>query len=123
MTQFPLITKSLHWQAALGRVGEIVTDLDDIKQCLHVIAVTPKGSVPLQPEFGCDAWQYLDMPVLFQVPHLVRELTDAWRRWEPRIILQEISPVIDAEHVRLKVAFDLTTGTRQSLLISLRGAT
>ena len=122
MSETQFTTSALHWQAALGREGEIVRDLDDIAQCLYVIAVTPKGAVPLQPDFGCDAWRYLDFPVLIQVPHLVRELTDAWRRWEPRIILKKISPVINGAHVSLRVAFDLTTGTRESLLVSLRGA-
>lgn len=80
------------WQLALGQPGAIVTDLDDIGQCIRVILTTPKGSDPLRPEFGADAGQYIDYPIDQAAPHLVRVCWDAIELWEPRVELISIRP-------------------------------
>lgn len=41
-----------YWQKKRGSVGEIVTDLDDIEQCLDNIFNISKGSIPFQPNIG-----------------------------------------------------------------------
>lgn len=46
--------KTKHWQRKLGTVGEIVTDIDDIAQCIDTILSTPKGSVPFLLNLGTD---------------------------------------------------------------------
>ena len=71
-------------------VSDFVTDIDDINQCIHIIILTPKGSDPHRPLFGCDQDKYIDAPVNVVRPHLVREATDALRMWEPRIIVERV---------------------------------
>lgn len=64
---------------------QLVTDIDDISQCIRIIVSTPKGSDPHRPLFGCDVDQYIDYPINTARPYIVREITDALRAWEPRI--------------------------------------
>ena len=80
------------WQLALGQPGAVVTDLDDIGQCIRVILTTPKGSDPLRPEFGADVWRYIDHPIDQAAPHLVRVCWGAISLWEPRVALISIRP-------------------------------
>ncbi|MBK1890736.1 GPW/gp25 family protein [Undibacterium sp. 14-3-2] len=91
MTPLTQISAS-HWQLALNRPGDVVTDADDISQCIQVILTTPKGSDPLRPEFACDLWRYIDAPISKTTPHIVREAWDAIETFEPRINLISISP-------------------------------
>jgi phage baseplate assembly protein W len=91
MTPLTQISAS-HWQLALNRPGNVVTDADDISQCIQVILTTPKGSDPLRPEFACDLWRYIDAPISQAIPHIVREAWDAIETFEPRINLISISP-------------------------------
>ncbi len=79
------------------RIGRVVTDADDINQCLEVILTTRKGSEPHRPLFGCDALDYIDAPIDTARPHIVREVTDAIRQWEPRIHLLNVRVAADAD--------------------------
>ena len=65
--------------------GQLVTDVDDVSQCIHIIISTPKGSDPHRPLFGSNIHLYIDYPINRARPYLVREITDALRSWEPRI--------------------------------------
>ncbi len=78
-----------HWQLALGADG-VAQQLADIAQCIRIILTTPKGSDPLRPDFGCDAGNWLDLPLPAARPHLVREIRAALA-WEPRIRLEAVS--------------------------------
>lgn len=104
---------SLHWQHQLGSTGLVVSQWDDIAQSLHIIATTPIGAVPLMPLFGSDAWRYIDWPITRAIPHLVRVLTNAWHRWEPRVRIQKITPTATANGVQMRVSCVLTDGTQE----------
>lgn len=86
---------ALHWQPRLDKYGEVVEGIDDITQCIRIILTTPKRSDPHRPEFGCDAWQQIDLPVPEAVPHLVRTALEAIARWEPRAEVVNVTPVFD----------------------------
>jgi phage baseplate assembly protein W len=79
------------WQPALGAIGSVVQDGDDIDQCIRTILSTAKGSVPHEPDFGCDLWMYLDWPVEQARPFVIREILDAINTWEPRVEVTQIS--------------------------------
>jgi phage baseplate assembly protein W len=70
---------------ASDRLGEVVSGVADIDQCITIIFTTPKGSDPHRPTFGSDLYQYIDYPIDAARPHFVREVVDALRLWEPRI--------------------------------------
>lgn len=80
------------WQLALGAPGEVVTDIDDIAQCIRIVVTTPKGSVPHRPDFGSNAFLYLDRPIAEAGPHLVRETVEALKIWEPRAVVERVIP-------------------------------
>ncbi len=72
-------------------LGKLVTDADDVNQCILVILTTPKGSSPHRPLFGSNLHLYIDYPIDRARPHIVREAVDALRAWEPRIEVVTVS--------------------------------
>ncbi|NJD38457.1 MAG: baseplate protein [Geobacter sp.] len=92
------------WSPRLGEIGQVVTDLDDISQCIRIILETPTGSRAHEPLFGSDLWRYVDYPVREAIPHVIREAIDAITLWEPRAMLISVKPVLtEAVNGRLKV--------------------
>lgn len=91
------------WSHKVGSYGEIVQGLEDIAQCIRIILATPKGSVPHRPQFGCDAWRYLDHPESQSLPHVIRECTDAVANWEPRATVTRVTASYGLAQVNLVV--------------------
>lgn len=81
------------WQAALNDDG-IVTDIQDIQQCVQIILQTPKGADALRPDFGCNIWRWVDQPIHAARAHLARDIIDAVLKYEPRIRKCELQNVI-----------------------------
>jgi len=75
---------------ASDRLGQIVTGVADINQCIYIILTTPKGADPHRPTFGSDLYQYIDHPIDAARPHIVREVVDALRQWEPRLKVMRV---------------------------------
>ncbi len=91
-----------HWSLKVGRmdpetgqapdvVGAIVFAIEDLNQSISNIVLTPKGSVPTEPEKGCDLLGAIDRHPNIGIPHLTREIWDALTIWEPRIVVQKIT--------------------------------
>ncbi|WP_217351996.1 hypothetical protein, partial [Ruegeria sp. HKCCD8929] len=74
---------NVHWQmkrTVEGSVwGEIAPDLDDLAQEIRQCILTPKGSVPLTPEKGCDLEQFRDRPMNVRSLFVVAEVREALR--------------------------------------------
>ncbi|MCY1393526.1 Lysozyme [compost metagenome] len=104
---------SAHWQPALGTSGEAVEGLRDIDQAIRIILITPLGSDPHRPEFGCAVDRYLDWPINRVTPHLVREAVLAIRQWEPRVSVEQVLTKIDASQVTLCVQWRIAAGVLQ----------
>jgi len=100
--------KAAEWALRLGALGEIVQGADEVEQCLRVILGTPKGSVPLDPDFGCDAWRWIDAPGPQAYAAVVREVADAIRLYEPRAELVQVMTVRAAERLTLRVQWRRT---------------
>lgn len=89
---------SADWSLALDTqgvpgsgLGNVAQGLADVNQCLWIILTTSKGSDPLRPTFGADVWRYIDAPINSAIPAIVREVTEAILRWEPRVTLVSIN--------------------------------
>lgn len=91
------IPSSPYWQLASGQMGRAVTGLDEIAQCVALIVQTPLGSLPGQPELGCDVLAQLDRPLTTAIPRMIQSVFQALRTWEPRIDVLRVS----VSHVRL----------------------
>jgi hypothetical protein len=107
MTKLLSQINSVDWQPKKGAIGEIVEGIDDIKQCIENILQTPKGSVPHNPEFGSDAWKYIDAPVNVAIPNIIRETIDAINMWETRVEVSTVDAEIDGSHVIINLSWKL----------------
>ena len=105
---------SADWSLKLGAIGEVVQGINDIDQCIAIILTTLPGSDPLRPTFGADLWRYIDNPISFAIPSIVREVSAAIAMWEPRVTLQSVSvsPASDSSsqsgaHLNVSVTWQL----------------
>lgn len=104
-----------HWSLKVGRsdpetgiardsYGEIVTAVDDLSQSITNIVLTPKGSVPTEPEKGCDILGAIDRHPDIGIPYLTREIWDAISIWEKRVIVERVAVAMIAfAHFRTQV--------------------
>ena len=105
------------WQLKLNSIGEVAEGVDDINQCIVIILLTKKGTVPHRPTFGSDIYKYIDYPINEATPNIVREATDAITMWETRIKINSIKVEIEESNLTVKVEWTLkntsTTGTAE----------
>src|SRR5216683_1537301 len=101
-------------------IGNVVQGLSDVNQCIRIILTTPKGSDPLRPTFGADVWRYIDAPINAAIPAIVREVTEAILRWEPRVTLVSIKavPILGGDvqagaHLTIAVTWRLISHARR----------
>lgn len=77
--------------ALADALGMVVTDVDDIGQCIGIILHTPLGADPHRPDFGSNVDRYIDYPINAARPYLAREIRTALSRWEPRLNLVQVT--------------------------------
>ncbi len=93
--------KHRHWSLKVGRAdpqtgeaadtyGSVVFAVDDLSQAIANIVLTPKGSVPTEPEKGCDILGAIDRTPEIAIPMLTREIWDAITLWEPRVLVSRV---------------------------------
>jgi phage baseplate assembly protein W len=81
---------SKNWAIDINNPSEVVQGLADVNQCIYIILTTVKGSSPLRPEFGCSLWDYVDKPINFAIPNMIREIAAALQEYETRITIDSI---------------------------------
>ena len=81
------------WSPKLGKYGEVVTNMDDISQCLRIVFSTPIGSVPLRRDFGSRWQRSIDKPYAVAQANIPLDILES-ARWEPRatIVAVRVSP-------------------------------
>lgn len=104
---------SKDWSMSLANPGEIVTDLQDIEQCILIICTTVRGSDPLRPEFGSNIVRHLDRPRNVGVPNIVIEIAEAIEIWETRAVLNAITYSFEQpEHVTFFIDWQTLDGRK-----------
>ncbi len=100
---------NVHWQMKRtvdGPVwGEIAADLEDLAQEIRQCILTPKGSVPLNPEKGCDLEQFRDRPMNVRGLFVVAEVREALRLWVPRVLVHDLTATNTFDTVSLTVTW------------------
>ena len=96
---------STQWTFDINNPGQIVQGLDSIKQCVFVILTTEPGTDPLRADFGCGAFTYVDMPVAFAVPKMVKEISTALAKWEPRIEQVKVQQNLNVSQCTFTVSY------------------
>jgi len=79
-----------YWQLSSADQGEVVTDLDYLKQQVALALATSKGSVPFDPEFGFNLQELLDKPVNFVIPNGKLGILDTLTRDVPQVTVDSI---------------------------------
>lgn len=69
--------------------------LAEIIQNVRVILGTPKGSVPLDREFGV-SWHFVDLPTPLVRAEMTAEIFEAVPRYEPRVAVTDVTWEDDA---------------------------
>lgn len=106
MTTLEQITY-VDWQYKLNKIGSVAEGAEDINQCIAIILLTHKGSVPQRPTFGSDLSKFIDYPVKEAIPNIVRETTDAITLWEKRIDINSINVSINESHLTVAIQWTL----------------
>lgn len=114
-----ILTKT--WSMKAAALGEIVADVEDIKQSVAMIVLTAKRSVPGLPEFGCGLYDYIDYPINSAGPLIVREIRNAVTRWEQRAGISDLQYQIIEGNLRFNLtmlpAFARRTDPASSIFI------
>ncbi|MDD7908647.1 phage baseplate protein [Pseudovibrio exalbescens] len=90
-----MVLDPLHWQIRLAQEddapwNEAAIGLDDLAQSIRLICLTPKLSVPTEPEQFCDALSYVDRVPAEAIPGISKEVWEGISRWEPRVLLDRV---------------------------------
>lgn len=78
------------WSPKLGHYGEVVTDVEDIKQSLMICWLTPYGSVPIRRTFGSRIHRFLDKPYPVAKANVPIAAVEA-AQWEPRAAIDSVT--------------------------------
>ena len=87
-------TKTLdttNWQHAHGTYGGVVTDLEDVEQCIATICGCEKGTVIYNPNLGLPLKNYMDKPVISVIPELRQVIKMELEYQEPRITVDSVA--------------------------------
>jgi uncharacterized protein len=109
--------KSNQWSLSLSGFGELVQGIDDVNQCLYILLLTKKGTVPLDPFFGCGAFDFIDKPINAAGPGIISAVNDAIRLYEPRIDVVKIVPSYNSSgylNIVIEWKFKNTVKTEQT---------
>jgi uncharacterized protein len=117
------IGRGFSWPMGVDHTGSIaLTDgPDDLDRSIRIVLLTAPGERVMRPEFGCKIWDLLFEPI---TPNLLGLITvavrDAIARWEPRVIVEDVVPVVDENDgalVRIHVTYRVrTTNDRRNLV-------
>jgi phage baseplate assembly protein W len=78
------------WSPKIGRYGEIVTNVEDIKQALMICWLTPYGSVPIRRTFGSRIHRFVDKPYPVAKSNVPIAAVEA-AQWEPRAAIDSVT--------------------------------
>jgi phage baseplate assembly protein W len=105
------VGRGFSWPLEVDHTGSIrLTDsAEDIDRSMHIVLMTAPGERVMRPRFGCDIWDLLFEPVTENLLGLIAAAVyDALGQWEPRVEVDEVTPVPDADDptlIRIGVAY------------------
>ncbi len=112
-------------ESGLGRFRPL-TELEELKQSVHLILTTRKGERPFRPKFGTNLDRYAFETMDTTTCNLIRqEVIAALQMWEPRIwnIRVEFSHRPEEGQLIVNVSYEVRrSGVAASQQISLQAA-
>lgn len=104
--------KYIDWQLKLNSIGSVSEGIEDINQCIAIILLTQKGSVPHRPTFGSDIYKYIDYPINSAKANIIRETVNAIEKWETRIKIDSITIEKNETQIKVKIQWSLKTDSK-----------
>ena len=100
----------VHWQMkrdsdGVAVMGDISAEINDLIQSIRQCILTPRRSVPLNPQKGCDLEPYRDRPMNVRHLFIAAEVREALKRDVPRINVQEVAVKTDFAAVTIAVTW------------------
>jgi hypothetical protein len=108
--------KTKSWSISAKEQGKIVTDIEDISQCMYIILTTEQGTDPYNYTFGCGLFKYIDKPANIAVPNMIREIGNAIQTWEKRATIQKITFELDQSHLTFTIYWTSSFGDSSLVL-------
>lgn len=114
------VGRGFSWPLGVDHTGSIrLTDsAEDIDRSMRIVLMTAPGERVMRPAFGCEIWDLLFEPV---TPNLMGQIVDAVQRalgrWEPRIQVEQVTPVPDGDdhavvHIHISYTVRVTNDSR-----------
>src|SRR5689334_23537377 len=117
------VGRGFSWPLEVDHTGSIrLTDgIDDLERSIRVVLLTAPGERLMRPQFGCRIWDLMFEPVNANLLGLISQaVRDALAQWEPRIEVEDVTPVQDAESsgtVQITIAYRVrATNDRRNLV-------
>lgn len=109
----------------LGKhIGDAISDIEHIKQCVSDILLTPLGTRVELRDYGSFIPELIDQPINATTMQLLRAATVmAINRWENRIKIETVSIEINGPKVQLNITavrVDLPKPQRVNLWMQLK---
>lgn len=99
-----LALTSSYWQPKIGALGDVVTALDDIHQCILTILSTPRGSDPHRPDFAVNLLDWVDRPINRVRAVMVQDVLRAIARWEARAAVKRVTVAVGTDGASLELS-------------------
>ena len=115
-----------HWSMAVGRrasaLGAIVSQYEDLEQGIANLVLTPIGSVPTEPEKGCDIAPFIDRNENEAIAGLTEAIWEGLHRWHPRIVVGSVQvlPAASDDGSRMHWATDVFWRPRADVDAAIR---
>ena len=94
------VGRGFAWPLGVDHTGSIAMTAPggDLEDSIRMVLLTAPGERLMRPQFGCRIWDLMFEPVNANLLGLISQaVRDALAQWEPRIEVQEVTPVQDAE--------------------------
>lgn len=92
----------------------VVEGVDDVRQCIDTILKTRKGEDPLRPHFGCGLFDWIDKPNTTAIPNMKKEILQAIKTYETRIIVTSVNHEIVLGGVKFVINYKSPDGRSDS---------
>jgi len=100
-----------------GDNAEPVKDSEAVKNSIHNIITTPRGSMPGHPEFGSRIGKYIFELIDPSIKEMIKaEISYSLKRWERRvnIISLDVTDDPDYNRVTVKMIYNITTDLKSN---------
>jgi phage baseplate assembly protein W len=120
---YSFVGRGFSWPMSIDHTGSIrLTDsADDLDRSITIVLLTAPGERVMRPKFGCRIWDLLFEPITPNLLGLISEaVRDALAQWEPRITVEQVTPVADEDDnglVRIQISYVVrATNDRRNLV-------